>query len=340
MAETAAAGAARVRAGAARAGPGRRRGAARRAADRRRLVRHLAHRHARRARSAPSARCPSCAWPPTGTRPIERNRYEARWMQVAAGRVPGSAPRVLGQHPALGVLVMSYLPPADHPLWKAAAARRPGRHRRPRRRSARRWRASTPTRPRAPNWPRSSTPTASSSTSGSSPICSPPRRATPTWRRRCSALVAQTQAHKRALVHGDVSPKNILIGPHGPVLLDAECAWWGDPAFDLAFCLNHLLLKCLWTPAATAGFLACFDALAETYLAGVDWEPRAARRAARRGAAAGPAAGARRRQVAGRIPRRRRAARRGAPRRARAAAAAPVRGSPTCAPPGSEELER
>ena len=51
---------------------------------------------------------------------------------------------------------------------------------------------------------------------------------------------------KLALVHGDFSPKNILIGPAGPVILDAECAWYGDPAFDLAFCLNHLLLKCLW----------------------------------------------------------------------------------------------
>ena len=45
----------------------------------------------------------------------------------------------------------------------------------------------------------------------------------------------------------------------GPVLLDAECAWWGDPAFDIAFCLNHLLLKCLWTPAASDAFLRCFD---------------------------------------------------------------------------------
>jgi hypothetical protein len=57
------------------------------------------------------------------------------------------------------------------------------------------------------------------------------------------------------------------------VFLDAECAWWGDPAFDIAFCLNHLLLKCLWTPAATPGFLASFDALAEAYLQAVDWEP-------------------------------------------------------------------
>ena len=60
------------------------------------------------------------------------------------------------------------------------------------------------------------------------------------------------------------------------MFLDAECAWWGDPAFDLAFCLNHLLLKCLWTPTAIAGFLACFDALAAAYIARIDWEaPRA-----------------------------------------------------------------
>jgi hypothetical protein len=66
------------------------------------------------------------------------------------------------------------------------------------------------------------------------------------------------------------------------VLVDAECAWWGDPAFDIAFCLNHLLLKCLWTPTATAPFLAAFDALSSAYLDAVDWEPRDAveRRAA------------------------------------------------------------
>jgi aminoglycoside phosphotransferase (APT) family kinase protein len=90
---------------------------------------------------------------------------------------------------------------------------------------------------------------------------------------RLKALVATTQANRKALVHGDVSPKNILCEPRGPVFLDAECAWWGDPAFDLAFCLNHLLLKCLWTPWARDGFLRCFDALADAYLRGVRWEP-------------------------------------------------------------------
>jgi len=71
-----------------------------------------------------------------------------------------------------------------------------------------------------------------------------------------------------------VSPKNILAGPKGPVFLDAECAWYGDPAFDLAFCLNHLLLKCAWKPQWHAGYLRCFDALAQAYLGSVTWEPR------------------------------------------------------------------
>ena len=86
-------------------------------------------------------------------------------------------------------------------------------------------------------------------------------------------LVKTTAASKLALVHGDVSPKNILVGPRGPVFLDAECAWYGDPAFDLAFCLNHLLLKCLWTPSASTGFLNCFETMREAYMNEVTWEP-------------------------------------------------------------------
>src|SRR5204862_3320871 len=92
-------------------------------------------------------------------------------------------------------------------------------------------------------------------------------------------LVQETLGMKLALVHGDVSPKNILCGPDGPVFLDAECAWYGDPAFDLAFCLNHLLLKCLWVPASRAAFLECYDALSDSYLktfADIGLEDRAA----------------------------------------------------------------
>jgi aminoglycoside phosphotransferase (APT) family kinase protein len=48
-----------------------------------------------------------------------------------------------------------------------------------------------------------------------------------------------------ALVHGDYSPKNLLVGPGRLVVLDAETAWYGDPAFDAAFLLTHLHLKAL-----------------------------------------------------------------------------------------------
>src|SRR5664279_388150 len=88
-------------------------------------------------------------------------------------------------------------------------------------------------------------------------------RAHPDLASRFDDLAQTTLTTKRALVHGEISPKNILQSADGPVFLDAECAWFGDPAFDLAFCLNHLLLKCRWRPAATDAYLACFDALAE-----------------------------------------------------------------------------
>jgi aminoglycoside phosphotransferase (APT) family kinase protein len=208
--------------------------------------------------------------------PIERNQYEARWMQVAEAALPGSAPRVLGQHPALGVLVMSYLPPADHSLWKHLL--RDGRADIDTARSVGR----TLVRIHAHSAARADTLSGQFDTDSIffdirlEPYLLATAEKHPDRATRLRALVAQTQAHKHALVHGDVSPKNILIGPGGPVLLDAECAWWGDPAFDLAFCLNHLLLKCLWNPPATEAFLASFGALAEDYFAGVDWEPRPA----------------------------------------------------------------
>jgi aminoglycoside phosphotransferase (APT) family kinase protein len=213
--------------------------------------------------------------------PIERNRYEARWMEVADEAVPGCAPKVLGQHPGLGVLVMRYLPPTAYALWKGrlrdgrvdlATAADVGRvlagihgHSAARPELAARFDTD------AIFFDIRLEPYLLATAARHADLAPALER-----------LVAVTRANRCALVHGDVSPKNILVGVEGPVLLDAECAWWGDPAFDIAFCLNHLLLKCLWNPAATASFLAAFDALAAAYLTRVGWEPRAAleRRAA------------------------------------------------------------
>ena len=236
--------------------------------------------------------------------PVERNIYEARWMRRALAAVPHVAPRLLGQDAATGALAMDFLAPSDHPLWKtqlrdgqadpAFAAQVAS--------SLAAIHAATARDPAvAAEFPTD----AIFYDIRLEPYLVATGRAHPDLADRLGALVAATQANKRALVHGDVSPKNILAGPHGPVFLDAECAWWGDPAFDVAFCLNHLLLKCLWTPAATDGFLACFDAFVRTYRAQVDWEPPGRPGSPRRGTAAGAVPGTGGWKVASRVSDRR-----------------------------------
>jgi len=84
------------------------------------------------------------------------------------------------------------------------------------------------------------------------------------------ALAGELLSAKIALVHGDVSPKNILVSAAGPVFLDAECAVYGDPAFDLAFCTTHLLLKAVWLGDARLNEAAV--ELVAAYRASIDWE--------------------------------------------------------------------
>jgi len=88
------------------------------------------------------------------------------------------------------------------------------------------------------------------------------------------SVLNRTQATKLALVHGDISPKNILRGPDGPVILDAECAWYGDPAFDLAFCLNHFLLKTVVASDqhAQQQLMLSFEKLYQRYVDCINWE--------------------------------------------------------------------
>jgi aminoglycoside phosphotransferase (APT) family kinase protein len=58
-----------------------------------------------------------------------------------------------------------------------------------------------------------------------------------------TALAVDARAHKLSLVHGDFSPKNILIDGKQMVLLDHEVIHFGDPAFDIGFLLAHFLSK-------------------------------------------------------------------------------------------------
>jgi aminoglycoside phosphotransferase (APT) family kinase protein len=206
--------------------------------------------------------------------PLERSHHEAEWMRVAGAIRPKNVPKLLGEDEARRLVVMRYLSPANHRLWKAmlhdgeadpAFAAEVGRT----------VAAIHATTAGDPAIARRFATDAAFHALRLEPYLEATARVHAEVHDRLMALSRTTAETRLALVHGDVSPKNILAGPRGPVLLDAECAWYGDPAFDLAFVLNHLLLKCLWTPGATGHFIACFHALADAYLAGVTWEPSA-----------------------------------------------------------------
>jgi aminoglycoside phosphotransferase (APT) family kinase protein len=73
-------------------------------------------------------------------------------------------------------------------------------------------------------------------------------------------------SRRAALVHGDCSPKNILVHPDGSTwLIDFEVCHRGDPAFDLAFVLHHLLLKAVHRPQSRALLLDCARAVLTGY---------------------------------------------------------------------------
>ena len=83
----------------------------------------------------------------------------------------------------------------------------------------------------------------------------------------CQREAERLCAARECLVHGDYSPKNILIEDHRMVILDCEVAWYGDPAFDVAFLLSHLLLKSAYhapreigLPRLIDGFLTGYNA--------------------------------------------------------------------------------
>ena len=203
--------------------------------------------------------------------PIERNSTEAAWIKAVSGFMPKAVPSLLAEDAKVGVFAMDYLQPQFFEGWKGQLQRGnvvPRTAGEVGRRLAR-------IHSRFARYPVAAAIFATDAIFHAIRL-EPYLLATARAHPDCAAALknlAQTTAHtKLTLVHGDVSPKNILVGPNGPVFLDSECAWYGDPAFDLAFCLNHLLLKCLWVPPAAGRLLAAFGTLAETYLGGVDWE--------------------------------------------------------------------
>lgn len=203
--------------------------------------------------------------------PIERVFAEIDWLKTAGDFAPGFAPRVLGVDRETATFAMEFLPPADHPNWKTEMmagrvdpefAGRMGE----------RLGALHAATAKRPDLATTFATDDNFEALRIDPYLIETARNNPDLAGEIAAIVETTRTTGRALVHGDVSPKNILMGPMGPVLLDAECAWWGDPAFDLAFCLKHLLLKAVHLPAARPALFESYHRLADAHLRQVDWE--------------------------------------------------------------------
>lgn len=206
--------------------------------------------------------------------PVRRNLADYEWLAYVATIDPTLVPRLIGRSERLGGFAMAFLDPATHVNWKsellagtadvAFAAAVGGALGRIHRHAA----ADPDGRARFANQD-------DFRALRLDPYLNFTARKHPDLAGRLHAMVDQLMAARVSLVHGDVSPKNILKGPHGPIFLDAECAVEGDPAFDLAFCLNHLAIKRMAGLAPPARLKLAVLELWAAYAPAVAWEPPA-----------------------------------------------------------------
>jgi 5-methylthioribose kinase len=207
--------------------------------------------------------------------PLERAHSEVMWLRLAASIDPDCVPEVIFEDREAHIFAMRFLPPDRYPGWKAmlmkgeVAPDFAGRV------------GAALARIHAASAGRADLASAFANQDLFFALRLEPYLLYTAGAHRDHAATIQMvadslRAARVALMHGDVSPKNILCGPRGPVFLDAETACYGDPVFDLAFCLNHLLLKAVYRKASAPEYGRSFDALREAYLKGVSWEDAAA----------------------------------------------------------------
>lgn len=203
--------------------------------------------------------------------PVVRNRTEYAWLEFAQQVVPGSAPKLLGHDTGLNGFAMEFIPNTDAYLWKAALLERA-----PTRNEAREV-GDTLGRIHAASSRQGFDASRFRNLSDFSALRLEPyleftASRHPDLSQPIHSLVEDLKSKSTSLIHGDVSPKNILFRGEHCLILDAECATMGDACFDLAFCMNHLALKCFHMPDRSAALLDEVIDLSAAYAGHVDWE--------------------------------------------------------------------
>jgi 5-methylthioribose kinase len=203
--------------------------------------------------------------------PVERSAHEAAYLRVAGQLVPGFCPRLLAHDETSGYLAMEYFDPQAYPLWKTQllagtveveTAASVGHH------LGKIHSAAS----KMPGLAEEFDTTDAFRSLRLHPYLETLPAKHPQIAAEVDRLILMLLSNRMTLVHGDVSPKNILVGSEGPVLLDAECAWWGDPAFDLGFCTNHLFLKSFLLPRHGRSLMQSVSAFIDAYRPHVSWE--------------------------------------------------------------------
>lgn len=87
----------------------------------------------------------------------------------------------------------------------------------------------------------------------------------PEIREKGMKLAHKLMSEQIALIHGDYSPKNILVHDDQICILDMEVATYGHPCFDLAFFTNHFLLKAVYRKQLADEYLKMLKCILDTY---------------------------------------------------------------------------
>ena len=201
----------------------------------------------------------------------ERTDAEAAWLKVACSVVPGVAPVVLGMAPAAGTLALEYLDPEEFPSWQSRLAA--GR--------IEPWVAAELGHLTGRLHAASANSVAVTERFASraafrslvvAPLLERAVAAAPACAAQIAAAGERLGATRFALVHGALAPDNVLVGPRGPVLIDADCAHSGDAIFDAATCLAALALRMVTHCRSRLALANAFDAFHRSYFAHVTWE--------------------------------------------------------------------